>query len=392
MRQIVRTVATSVVAVLLLCGVSSAEEFLLGKETRGITFKGAENTDLTVRVRLTPRFDAGDLIKSDETTPTSYENDTDFYLRRVRLEFSGHLAKDLTFNVILRADTNGQAPGKTKNTPSFLYAYGEYKVADALSVRFGKSKLPYSRVSLTSAAEQLFLERPYSTEAAKLLFDDYYQPALLLQGKVAGGSVAYAAAVGDGFESGGTISGNTVQKGGLLYVARLALSPPGWVEKGQSDAHLGRGRHLTLAANYAVQSGIEYRGNAFEEDRSLWGADLSGHWGGLTAQVEYNSWKEDYSNPALVDKKPKGWYAQLGYLFPGLNVEPAVRYEVYDQNANAADKKQKTITAGLNWYLRGHNVKVGANFLQTKFDRNATGFLANDDKQNIFQLESQLYF
>jgi len=164
-RKIVQAAATAAVAFLFLCGVSSAEEFLLGKETKGVTLKAAENTDLTLRVRLSPRFDAGDLIKSDEATPTSYETETDFYLRRVRLEFSGHLAKNLTFNVSLRADTNGQAPGKTKNTPSFLFAYGEYKFADALSVRFGKSKLPYSRVSLTSAATQLFIERPFSTEA-----------------------------------------------------------------------------------------------------------------------------------------------------------------------------------------------------------------------------------
>jgi hypothetical protein len=28
----------------------------------------------------------------------------------------------------------------------------------------------------------------------------------------------------------------------------------------------------------------------------------------------------------------------------------------------------------------------------TEFDKNAKGFLANDDKQNVFQVQGQLYF
>jgi len=75
-----------------------------------------------------------------------------------------------------------------------------------------------------------------------------------------------------------------------------------------------------------------------------------------------------------------------------VNAEPAVRYEVYEQDSNRADTEQRTVTAGVNWYLKGHGVKLSANYAMTEFEKNAKGFLANDDKQNIFQIQGQLYF
>src|SRR3972149_6110101 len=193
-KKIVRTVGSVAAAVLFLGGVAHAEGFLLGEEGKGVTVKAAENTDLNVRIRLQPRFDAGDLIKSDEATPTSYESETDFYLRRIRLELRGHIVKNLTYNLTFEGDKNGKAPGKSRN----------------------EVKIPSPRVPLTSSSKQLLIERPFSTEDAKKLFDDYYQAHLLLHGKIAGGAVAYSLAGGDGWEPGTSVNGKTVHKPGLL--------------------------------------------------------------------------------------------------------------------------------------------------------------------------------
>lgn len=102
--------------------------------------------------------------------------------------------------------------------------------------------------------------------------------------------------------------------------------------------------------------------------------------------------KIDFTNPAQAKKEPRGWYAQAGYFIAGPNIEPAVRYEVYEQDSNLPDKEQKVTTAGLNWYIKGHGLKLMANYVMTKYDRSATGFLAGDDKTNVFQLLGQLYF
>lgn len=366
-----------------------AQEFLLGEETKGVTISVAEDASLTWRFRLQPRLDFGDLTKSRDQRV--YESESDLYMRRARFEFSGYLVKDLKYAVHLYADKWGN--GGHDDEIKLHYSYLDYVFSDRFAMRGGKAKLPYSRVSLASSSKQLIIERPVSTEAAKKVFDDFYQPNLLLHGKSLKGVLAYNLAYADGWEEGKTLTvGNTVYKAGPLFVGRIELSPPGWIEKKKSDAHLGKGRHLTLGLHYAVQDSIEYQESTFEEGRDLLGFDLSGHWEGITAQFEYNQWKEDFTEPAKQNIEPKGWYLQAGYFIKGINLEPAVRYEEYDQDSNANEKKEKVWTVGGNWYAKGHSLKISANWARTKLERQASGCLTGDDRKDIFQLQAQFYF
>jgi phosphate-selective porin OprO/OprP len=378
-----------VLVFILLWSPASAQEFLLGEETKGFTMKVAENTDITLRFRLQPRLDFGDLTTSRDGR--RYQSESDLYLRRARLEFGGNLLKNLKYALHLEGDKWGQQ-GNDDEVDLF-YAYLDYKFLDEFSVRGGKAKLPYSRISLTSSTEQLLIERAAATEAAKKVFGDYYQPNLLFHGKFLDGLMNYQLAYADGWEEGKTLrTGNTVRKADPFFGGRIEFSPPGWVEKKKSDAHLGRGRHLTLGIHYALQNAIEYRESASDEDRNLWGFDISGHWEKITFQFEYNQWEEDYSQPNRENKEPKGWYFQAGYFIEGINLEPAVRYEEYDQDSNADDKKQKTWTVGANWYAKGHSLKLSGNWVHTDYEREATGRLADDDQNDIFQIQAQFYF
>ncbi|UCG64711.1 MAG: hypothetical protein JSW12_19185 [Deltaproteobacteria bacterium] len=368
---------------------TTAAGFMLGEETKGVTIGKAEDVTLTIRFRLQPRLDLGDLTQSRDGR--SYESESDLYLRRTRLEFEGNLVKNLKYAIHLSGDKWGKA-GQTDKIGLF-YAYLDYKFLDTFSLRAGKANLPYSRVSLTSSSKQLLIERPVSTEAAKKLFDDFEQPNVLAHGKFRDGIVAYYFAYADGWAEGKTLrAGNTVHKAAPLWVARVELALPGWIEKGKSDSHIGKGRHLTLGLHYAAQESIQYQENAFEEDRELLGFDLSGHRKGVTAQFEYNQWKEDYAEPGKRSKEPEGWYLQAGYLMDGINLEPVVRYERYDQDANATEKTEEAWTVGANWYAKGHSLKISANWIHTEFDQQTNGWLAADDTKDVFQVQAQLYF
>jgi len=380
------------VAILSLTTASFAQDFRMGDETKGLKVKISDDTDISFRVRMQPRLDMGDLVKNE--AGTSYESEIDNYLRRLRLEIGGNMVKELKYSLVFEADKNGKfaSSGSPTNEVKIQTANIDYKFNDSLGVRFGKAKLPYSRVSLTSSSKQLIVERPVSTEAAKKLFDDYYQSHLMFSGKALEGLFGYNFAIGDGWEPNSTISGTTVvHKSSPLYIARIEVSPPGWTEKSQSDAHLGKGKHLTVGANYATQKGIEYKVTAFEEDRILAGIDVSGHWEGFTGQLEYNTWKIE-STDTSKNKEPNGWYIQAGYIIPGINVEPVARYEVYDQDSNKDNKQEKTTTVGVNWYLKGHSMKIGLNRVSTKYDSSASGVLANADTKDTYQLQAQLYF
>src|SRR4030066_341403 len=239
-----------------------AEDFAMGEETKGLKVKMSDDTDFSIRLRMQPRVDTGDLIASKDGK--SYESETDMYLRRLRLEMDGKLTKDLKYNLTMEMDKNGKsgkANASTANEVKVLYAYLDYKFADAANIRFGKAKLPYSRVSLTSSSKQLLIERPASTEAGKKLFNDYYQTNAMLHGSVAEGVIAYNFAVANGWENKNSTTSNgstadTVFTSGPLYVARVEVSPPGFVEKGKSDAWLGQGKHVTLGLSYAAQNSI----------------------------------------------------------------------------------------------------------------------------------------
>lgn len=369
-----------------------AEGFLLGEETNGVTFTSDE-TDLNVRVRLQPRLDYGDIIKSKDGK--SYETDKDLFFRRVRLELSGHLlAKTIRYSLILRGDKWDKA-GNT-NEVAVHYAYVEWEADEAFTLMVGKEKLPFSRVSLTSSAKRLLVENPVSTEAAKVFFgktDAYYQPKIAAKGRFLEGVIAYEVAVADGWQNGEAVeTARTVFKSNPLFVGRVELSPPGWVELKKSDAPLGKGQHLTLGADYADQHAIEYKENGFKENRNLWGVDLSGHYKGFTAQLEYNQWRLNSDDPAVSKIKPWGWYAQAGYFIDNINIEPVFRYEEYDQDSTGPKKKEKDTTLGVNWYARGHSLKVGANWVHTNYNTNASGHLNNAPDKDVFQLQGQLYF
>ncbi len=390
-----RTTARLIIVALMVAVMYPATGygFLLGEPTNGVKFKKGES-DLKVRIRLQPRLDFGEIVKN--AAGSAYSTEMDLYLRRVRLEMSGHLVKGLKYNLTFDADKwskTGHA-----DSVNLYYAYLSYSFSPLFNLEFGKHKLPYSRVSLTSSSKQLIIERPASTEKAKKLFGPshaFYQPFFKAYGKLYDGVVSYAVGFGDGWQSGDTLytsTTRTVETAGTLFAGRVELSPRGWIEKKKMDSHLGKGRHFALGLHYAQQHSIEYKENAYSEDRTLKGFDISAHKENITIQFEYNTWEIDSNDPAIGTKEPEGWYVQAGYYIPGYDVEPAIRYEEYDQDSNSSDKKEKITTVGANWYLMGHSMKLSFNWVHTEFDKKASGWLTDDDSTDVFQFQGQLYY
>jgi len=379
-------------ALLLIVSISTpvlAKDFLLGEETKGVTIRAAEHTNFTARILLQGRLDTGDLIRARDGN--RYDSDVDLFVRRAWLDLSGDLLKNLKYAFRYAADNLDRILIPYQS--GVLNAYLDYTFFEAFSVRAGKSKLPYSRIGMSPAAKQLLIERPIFAAPVARFFDEYYQPSLLVHGKISEGVFTYNLAIAQGWDDGKTLRpGNTVRKADPLYVGRVEFSPPDWIEEKQSDAHLGKGRHFTFGVNYAVQNRIEFTESLFGEDRDLFGLDLSGHWKSLTAQIEYIRWKVDSTEPGIAAEEPAGWYLQAGYFIKSINLEPVARYESFDIDSNADDWGLKSWTGGVNWYLKGHSLMTSVNWVRTKFEQQAPGRLLDDDERDVFQLQVQLYY
>lgn len=394
MSRRITVIVSFLTVVFLACpGGHEAGAFLLGKETKGVSIGMRDGVDLKIRIRLQPRFDFGDIQTTE--SGNAFTEETDFYFRRVRLELKGHLTERLGFALDLKADRRAKTGNDGSDTVRVHHVFIDYRFNQMAIVRIGEKKLPYTRVAYTSSSKQLLIDRPEVIESGAKKFFPYEDPMIMLYGRFMDGVVRYNLALSDGWVNGDdTLTSQKVDRSGLLYVARLVLSPPGWVEKKQSDAHLARGRHLAIGLDYAIQDGIEYDGNDYRERRSLWSVDLSAHHEGLSFQAEYASWKGESTDPSVKDTNPMGWYGQAGYFFRGVDVEPAVRYEVYDHDSKESDKKEQVLTLGFNWYPKGHSTKIQINYSHHSYDDGlvSTGGKYPEDSKDLFKVQAQFYF
>ncbi|MDA8326123.1 MAG: porin [Nitrospiraceae bacterium] len=82
----------------------------------------------------------------------------------------------------------------------------------------------------------------------------------------------------------------------------------------------------------------------------------------------------DYNTDTPLNPRIKAWYAQAGYLLPGKigpgRLQPAIRYDTCKPDDN--DTATKAWSAGLNYYIKGHNVAIQIEYLNISNEANAS--------------------
>ena len=350
-------------------------------------WKLPDGVTLAPALRLQPRLDAGDLARSRDGG--AYAGTQDLYLRRARLGLEGRYGKQLRFEATLEADRSGQA-GRASSVGLYSATAG-WVAGEAFAASVGKQKLPFSRVAYTSSARQLLPDRPFGVEEVKDALGGTTTLSVVLRGRLAG-LLGWHLAAGDGWGTGETLDAaggrQLVRRADPLVVGRIELSPPGWAEDPRSDAHLGEGRHLTLGLAAAVQRGISYVAIDAGEERRFGSIDLSGHAGPFTAQAELDAWTVDSSAPGRAVVKPRAVHVQGAFLVGA--VEPAVRWERFEADAEAPGTALRAFTLGVNWYLRGHDLKLQAAWVHVRREAQAPGRVERDRTQDLLQLQGQL--
>ena len=338
---------------------------------------------LEFKVRIQPRADIGQFSAGDD-----YSNQLDLYIRRSRLELLGRPTDGVFYILGLSGDRRGQRGASAGG--DVAYAFVDYQLGTSSShVRAGLLKLPFSRGALVSSSRILLIERSMSVSTAAGAFGPYITPHLALLGQLGAGSFRYTLALMDGLQEGDAdrFSGLDVATSeNPGFVARLEYSPAGWLEGRESDAHLGVGRHLTVAINGVAQSGIEFP-DVGSEDRRVLGGDLSFHHGELSFQTEYLR----VDRNGLTDTSPSGWYLQVGRYVPRLQLEPAIRFERFDADLDGGNDVTTIYSGGLTWYRLGHDLKFAANIVHTRFEESVR-HVADEASRTQILLQNQLYF
>ena len=314
-----------------------------------------------------------------------------FLVRRLRAQAEGQVARHFPF--LLNVDFAG-------GVVNLRDAWFETRFSNALHVRVGKFRAPFSYDRLTRVANLVFVERGLTTTVAP-----DREVGVQALGELMGRRVAYEAAVSNGVIDGGSaeLDGNN----GKDLTGRIVARP--WVA---SREHHLQGLGLALAVNTGSQSGalpafhipgrqvyFAYTGAVAEGRRTRWSPQGFYHHGPFGAYAEYIHSKGAVRGGEVKnDVTHQAWQAAASWVLTGeasieqRNVRPranfdpqshqygavevAARYQVLAVSPNAVElgfapatvsRRADVLTIGMNWYLNPF-VKWNVNFEHTAFE------------------------
>jgi hypothetical protein len=359
---------------------------------KGLIVRSADG-DYSLQIRGRIQAQASVLTSPEPDTPP----DVNFAIRRMRLTFRGALEpQNLEFYVQL-----GFAPRDME--PDLLIplrdAFVTWTGARDAHITFGQKKVPFNRERVISSSSLQLVDRSITNAEFTLDRDIGVQVSSDDLGGL-GGRLGYQLGV---FAGDGRLR---VQEGpGLLYVARIQVQPTGAFADQLVEADLARDPKARLS----IGAGVAYNHQAHRQRSTLGDFWTLGTFNHLHAEADVHVKCAGFSflgeailrttigereRTAEVDgavvvetaRDGVGVTAQAGYLFPGPAVELAARYaDVLPLGDVTSLTRKRELTAGLSWYVLGHDLKVQADY----------GWLTGDvfrEGQHQVRLQTQVAF
>jgi hypothetical protein len=328
------------------------------------------------------------------------ESLNDFILRRAYLYMKGQVTDYVGFFTHIASDKIGQEGLDNSSLGlgsgvAWRDFWVTFNLHEAFKIQLGRMYVPLTRnYGTTSTKCMLTLDLPFLQGgsrgaifyAQKVGRDD----SLVLWGNPIDGHLQYRFMVGEGVEGSNNPDDN-LRLAGRVSVSLLEPET-GWFNKG---TYLGKKKVLSFGVGMDSQRDLTLN-DVTEEDNFVWTADVffdhpAGN-GAFTFEAAYvdienctQTQPQTYTDLSAGDDATN-WYFNLGYLInnvgPG-GLQPYFRYENVD-----VDKKHATdfISGGLNYYLKGHNAKLTADYMHVDPD--------NPDKtdRGIFTLQATVGF
>ncbi|HEX9455388.1 MAG TPA: hypothetical protein VGA27_13530 [Candidatus Binatia bacterium] len=302
-----------------------------------------------------------------------------------RLAFSGVMFDPkLSYFMQLQGSTFGN-----NNNITMLDWWMKYGFSPEFNLQGGRYILAYSRQFYTHPGNLLFSD----LSQADYAFNLPRSIGANVSGKV--GPVSYHAGVLNSVRAldapGQQNFGSTIGAFGRLELD--ILKPYGYYEtspKPVPEPQLSVG----LASAYNPVDGTSSFQNLKSKDSTAnVTLDLGFRWDQMTFQTAGYYRHDNYTTPGVSDGNDWGYYSQLGYyLLPGkLELAGRVSGVEFDKlNVSGVFRKTTEYTAGMNYYIHGHNLKFQGDY--SFLDNENFRGLGSARDAHRFRLQAQFLF
>lgn len=374
------------VAAILL---ASAQAMALKVETGNpdITF----NITAQLQVRYSADWDGYDYNLASPNGHLNHE----FSVRRARLITSGEAYKMFTYYIMLDTPRFGQRGNYTGST--FVQdLYVGYKPLPDFNIEAGFLYMPLSHATLASNSQTNALEGPsdilFYTNARGLREGGVQIRGLILDKRILIRGGVYNGARQIAPPAGTTPPVNpngSPQAAGILRFnlagEETGYSYPGIYMDGKTRISVGVG------AQYQQKSGARQGTSANYNDYMALSADMFADvalGGEQEAVLQVGLYRFDYGTGAATTGN--AIHVETGYRFG--NIEP--QFNMVWFNSDPKTSSILRLSGGVNYYFKGHNAKLQAEFGHQKFGSNTTPGLILDttNAQHYFILQAQAAF
>lgn len=262
-----------------------------------------------------------------------------FQLRRMRLALAGSFAEAMAFK--FETDFgNGAVANRTGASGQLTDAYIIWTRYRGFNLKAGQFKTPFGFEQLLPDPKTIFIERT--------LVNDRLTVGRQIGMQASGGIVPevldYAVGVfnGCGTNNGGNDNAKYMTAGRL--VAQLYRR-----EMGDQEVHWTAATHYFTSLD---QGGFTGRREGIGVDSQLgWGP----------AQIGAELLRQEIHSFAGAPVASEGWYVFGAWNFSG-HWQGVARYEAYDARTADPDAVTREWTVGLNWFLKGDDLKLSFNY------------------------------
>jgi phosphate-selective porin len=330
---------------------------------------GSEPT-LTLGGLIQAQADAGDRGDARWTNGNSR-----FYLRRARLNATGKFLEefDFRFEMDLAGSLGNSAGTRAQLTDGYIN-WNRYTGANA---KVGQFKTPFGFEQLYGDPRLYTLERSLANDRLTLS----RQVGLQLAGGFLEKRVTYAVGA---FNGNGT-NNNFNDNDKFDLVGRVTVLP--W--QGQlfgdsatwsvgANGYIAEDTALALSNDLGVDSTptTADRDGVFTGKRRGQGFDTQLVAGRFELWAEYLSTRFEPANDVPKPRfKANGGYVQASFYIVPKRFQVVLKQETFDPNDAVRDNQTDTTTLGVNYYFKGHDLKVMLDYLRVE-----AGKLDSQDK------------